>query len=205
LIVPTGGKGVETILVKMTAMKSGSCLLLCAGLALAAAAPAPRLSPPFEIKRVGAEKRLQLSSYRGKPVALIFISTTCPHCQELTTKLVPMAKEYGARVQFLECAINETAEKDLPGFIQQYQTPFPVGFSDQATVNNYLQWSFAQIFYVPHIVLLDAKGVIQGDYAGDSDFITNAAANIHTELDKMLRAQAPAAKKTAARTPATKN
>ncbi len=175
-------------------MNSFSRSLLCAGLALTALAAAPRVSPPFEIKRLGGEKPLQLAAYRGKPVVLVFISTTCPHCQDLTTKLVPMAKEFENRVQFLECAVNDAAATDLPAFIRQFQPTFPVGFNSQAAVNDYLQRSAVEIFYVPHIVLLDAKGVIRGDYAGESEFAENAAENTRAELNKLLDAHAAPAK-----------
>jgi thiol-disulfide isomerase/thioredoxin len=171
--------------------------LICLWLALGALAAqtTPRPSPPLTIKLPGGGA-VQLSSYRGKPVALVFVSTTCPHCQELTRELVPMAKEYGSRVQFLECAVNDSAEKALPGFIQQYRPSFPVGFTDQLMVNDYLQRSIAQVFYVPRIVLLDRGGVIQGDYPGESEFVKNGAANIRAELERMLKP--PAAGKTSA-------
>ena len=196
IIVPTGGNGVAIILVEMAGIISRS--LICAGLALSAltAATPPRPSPPLTIKLAGGGA-LQLLSYRGKPVVLVFVSTTCPHCQELTKELVPMAKEYGSRAQFLECAVNDSAEKDLPGFIQQFQPSFPVGFTDQLMVNEYLQRSIAQVFYVPHIVLLDRGGVIQGDYPGDSEFVKNGPANIRAELEKMLKPPAAPAKKSA--------
>ncbi len=99
-----------------------------------------------------------------------------------------MAKEFGDRVQFLECAISASNGADVPGFVSQFQPPFPVGFNDEAAVHKYLEWSFAQILYVPHIVILDAKGVIRGDYAGESDFVKNAAENISKELNKLLGA-----------------
>jgi thiol-disulfide isomerase/thioredoxin len=180
----------------MAGTKSVLSALLCAGLTATAFAAAPRPSPPLEIKRTGGEKSLHLANYRGKPVLLVFLSTTCPHCQDLTRALASMAKEYGSSVQFLECAVNDEAETELPAFIAQFQTTFPVGFASQSVVNDYLQRSLMEIFWVPRIVLLDATGVIQADYPGDSDFAKNAPANIRAELDKMLKP--PVAAKTAA-------
>jgi thiol-disulfide isomerase/thioredoxin len=181
-------------------------LLLAAIMATSgASAEGPRRSPAFTIQRVGA-KDLQLNSYRGKVVVLVFISTTCPHCQELTQKLIPMAKEYAPRgVQFLECAVNETAKTDLAGFIQQFNPPFPVGYNTQAAVDVYVQRSVvdARPFYVPHLVFLDRDGFIQGDYAGESDFVKDPANNTRIELEKLLAARpkeaAGAPKKTAAK------
>ena len=179
-------------------MRKAVASVLLAG--LAAMAAGPQASPPFTIQRVGGSPSLTLASYRGKIIALAFISTTCPHCQELTKELAPIAKEYEPRgVQFLECAFNDEAQRDLPGFIQQYQPPFPVGFANRDQVYSYLGRSTVDVraFYVPHLVFIDRNGLIQGDYPGESDFMASAPANTRSELDKLLRAGAPAAAKSA--------
>jgi len=180
-------------------MRTVSLLLFCA--AIGSAATAPRQSPPFSILRPGLPP-LSLDSYRGKVVALVFISTTCPHCQDFTRQLVPMAKDYTPRgVQFLECAVDPGAQVAVPGFIQQFQPPFPVGYNNQAAVDAYVQRSIIDTrpFYVPHLVFLDRNGVIQGDYAGESDFVKNIAENTRAELDRLLSVGAKPAKKTANR------
>src|ERR1051326_507762 len=95
-------------------------------------------SPPLTINRVGSAG-IQLSQYRGKIVLLAFIHTTCPHCQELTRELIPIAREYEARgVQIVECAFNQNADQLVTGFIQQFAPPFPVGWTDNNTVMAYL-------------------------------------------------------------------
>jgi thiol-disulfide isomerase/thioredoxin len=148
----------------------------------------PRKSPPFSILRVGHDP-LQIESFRGKVVVLAFISTTCPHCQELTKELGPMSKEYAARgVQFLECAFNPEAQAGVPGFIEQFQPPFPVGYSSREAVESYLQRTVMDTtpLWVPHLVFLNRGGVIQADIAGDSPFMSDPLANIRAELNKVL-------------------
>jgi len=165
-------------------------LIACAALLPAAQAPQPK---PFTILRPNKEAPLKLGSYRGKVVVLVFISTTCPHCQDFTKELIPIAKEYAPRgVQFLECAVNGEAEEAVPGFVRQFQPPFPVGYNTQAAVDDYLQRSLLMTFYVPHAVFLSRTGKIVADYPGESDFMKNPATNTKAELDKMLK---PAAKK----------
>ncbi|MGA3096600.1 MAG: TlpA disulfide reductase family protein [Bryobacteraceae bacterium] len=149
---------------------------------------APRKSPSFSILRPG-QAALPLESFRGKVVLLALISTTCPHCQELTRGLGPLSKEYAARgVQFLECAFNPEAQQGVPGFIQQLQPPFPVGYADRAAVDSYLQRTVIDTtpLWVPHLVFLDRTGVIRADIAGDSPFMSDPLANIRAELDKLL-------------------
>jgi len=155
-----------------------------------AAQPEARPSPPFTIRRVGSPD-IQLSQYKGKIVLLVFILTTCPHCQELTRELNPIAREYEARgVQVVECAFNLNAGELVPGFIQQLQPAFPVGWTDNDSVMAYVGRSLVdrRPFFVPHVVFLDRRGMIEGDYAGESDFMKTPAPSIRAELDKMLKA-----------------
>jgi len=171
-------------------VKYVSILLLAA---LANAADTARPSPPFTIQRVGAPP-LQLSQYKGKVVALAFISTSCSHCQQLTTELNLVARDYAARgVQFLECAFNPDAITALPEFLQRFAPPFPVGYSSNPEVMAYLQANAARPLYVPHMVFLDRAGVIRADFPAEDSFFQNANGNIHAQLDKML--PAPGAKK----------
>jgi thiol-disulfide isomerase/thioredoxin len=165
------------------------------------AAEVPRPAPAFTINRVG-EPPVTLKQYQGKIVMVAFIFTTCPHCQALTRSIAPMAREYAPKgVQFLECAFNEQASKDsatvVPEFIRSYQPGFPMGWALDASVKSFLQIPIMgnQLFYVPHLVFIDRQGVIQGDYAGESEFMKNPEVNIRAELEKMLKAPAAPEKK----------
>lgn len=172
-------------------MRAFFSLLVCAAaLVPARAQSVPRPSPAFEIQRVG-KPPLPLKSFRGKIVALAFIDTNCPHCQDLTRNLVPIAREYAPRgVQFLECAFNGDARTSVSGFIQRFDPPFPVGWSDRAAVMAYLQYSILdpRPMYVPHMVFIGRHGTIRGDFPGESDFFKNPEANIRAELNTLLAA-----------------
>ena len=175
-------------------MRTAFAVLLLA--AVASVAAAPQVARPFTIQRLGGTPNVKVETLRGKIVVLAFVSTTCPHCQELTKELVAMSKEYSQRgVQFLECAMNPEAEHDLPNFIRQLQVPFPVGFSDREKVYAFVGRSAVdnRMFYVPHLVFIDRNGMVRGDYPGESDFIAHAAENTRTELDKLLKPAAPGA------------
>jgi thiol-disulfide isomerase/thioredoxin len=173
-------------------MRTATSILLCAASALTArAADPPRPSPPLAIERVGAPT-VDVSQYRGKVVALAFISTTCPHCQDLTRLLGPLSREYALRgVQVLECAFNDEARQSMAEFVQQFQPPFPVGWASRAAVMGYLQRSILDTrpMYVPHMVFLDRRGIIRADYPGEGDFFKDPATNIRAELEKLLKAE----------------
>jgi hypothetical protein len=168
-------------------------ILIAAFTAASPAADTARPSPPFSIQRTGAPP-LQLSQYRGKVVALAFIYTSCSHCQQLTTELNLIARDYAPRgVHFLECAFNDDAIPALPDFLQRFTPPFPVGYSTLAAVMSYLQYTAVdpRPLYVPHMVFLDRAGVIRADYPGESTFFQNATPNIRAQLEKMLKPATP--------------
>jgi thiol-disulfide isomerase/thioredoxin len=169
--------------------------MFLAGVLLAAAAAfaqeVPRPSPEFIVTLPGG-KPLSIQSLRGKVVALVFVSTTCPHCQKFTGDLNAIQREYGAQgVQVVECAFNTGVnEAQLQEFIARFRPSFPTGISQSPAVLSYLQYSSVRIPYVPHLVLIDRQGVIRGDWAGESPFMTNAGANLRAELNKLLAAHA---------------
>jgi peroxiredoxin len=162
------------------------------------AAETVRPSPPFEIQRLDGPA-LRVSQYRGKIVALAFIDTTCPHCQELTGTLKGIVRDYAARgVVVLECAFNDGAKAGLPEFQQRFDPPFPVGWNTRAAVMSYLQYTILdpRPLYVPHMVFIDRGGAIRADYPGEDLFFRDPNTNIRAVLDKLLhggRGAAPAA------------
>ena len=159
-------------------------------IALAATAVAMDLgkpSPPLSIQQLNGSP-LQLSQYKGKVVALAFIDTQCPHCQNLTKLLNGITKQYTAKgVQFVACAFNDGAQQLLPQFIQQFQPNFPVGFCSREAVLNYLSYPVLQPLYVPHMVFLDRRGIVRGDYLGESEFMSHPDVKIPAELDELLK------------------
>jgi len=58
------------------------------------AANIPRKAPDFAIAPTNGQS-IALSQYRGKVVALVFILTTCPHCQGAIRCLSEDQNEFG--------------------------------------------------------------------------------------------------------------
>ena len=162
--------------------------IVCVALATTAVAmDLGKPSPPLSIQQLNGSP-LQLSQYKGKVVALAFIDTQCPHCQNLTKLLNGITKQYTAKgVQFVACAFNDGAQQLLPLFIQQFQPNFPVGFCSREAVLNYLSYPVLQPLYVPHMVFLDRRGIVRGDYLGESEFMSHPDVKIPAELDELLK------------------
>jgi len=156
----------------------------------AGAASLPRKAAELQIQMNGA-KPIELSEYRGKPVVLAFILTTCPHCQYTTGLLVKLQTEFVSKgLQVIECAMNDGAAADVPNFIKRFQTNFPVGYStDQLGVLSFLQHPQTAIPHMPMLAFIDRHGVIREQYQGIDAMLSDEAgqeANLRAEILKLI-------------------
>ena len=170
-------------------LAAASALLFTSSLV---ASQLPRQSPELQIQMPGG-KTILLSQYKGKPVVLAFILTTCSHCQYTTGLLVKMQNEFGPKgLQVLECAVNPTADILVPAFTQQFKTNFPVGynFDQDFILGPYLQHPMDKVPGMPILVFIDRKGMIRAEYEGHDDFIEgpNQEQNIRAEIQKLMAA-----------------
>lgn len=150
-------------------------------LSVPVAAQIPRQSPEYAIQ-MGGGKQVLLSQYRGKPVALMFILTSCGHCQMVTQALTKIQAEFAPRgFQVLSAAIEDGAERNVAGFVNQFKPNFPVGYTPRNSVLEYLQMSLMKPMMMPQLVFIDPKGVIKAQYGGDDDLFKEPA-------EKKLRA-----------------
>jgi len=165
---------------------------LLSGLYLACSLPAatvPRPSPEMMIQRY-QQAPMQLSQFKGKIVALAFIHTTCSHCQDLTRVLKVIQKDYTARnVTVVACAFEEGVVQNFPGYLKALEPNFPAGIAPETEVKKYLGWNDTRdgILMIPHMVFLDANGVIRGDFDGKDGFYSKMDENIRKQLDKMTK------------------
>ncbi len=139
--------------------------------------PVPRKASEFVIASIDGQK-LPLSGYRGKVVALSFIHTTCPHCQQLCTTMNQLNAEYGAQgFQPVAIAWNDNAQSLAQQFAKAFQLTYPVGYADRPTVLGYLGISMLdQHLVVPQMIWIDRKGVVraQTPVAGDHNLLTES-------------------------------
>jgi peroxiredoxin len=149
-----------------------------------------RPAPEFNMLRLN-QPAIKLSQYRGKVVALVFILTTCGHCQQFTVELNQIAREYERRgVQILECAFNDEAAQTLLDFQERFTPPFPVTFSTSAAVSVFMRRTIfdQRPLRVPYLVLIDKAGTIREEIPGESEFFRNAGPNLRAALDKIIGA-----------------
>lgn len=174
-----------------------------------AGAQVPRPAPEFVIKLANGQQLL-LSQYRGKVVALEFLLTTCPACQDASRLLNRLYKEYGPRgFQPIGVAFNDMAMMLVPDYIKDLGLTFPVGVGTRESVMDFLQHSPILRMLVPQLVFVDRKGIIRAQYSGDDPFFQDKEKNMRTQIEALLaepaggspgRKNAPPAK---SRAPAT--
>ena len=97
----------------------------------------------------------------------------------------------------VEAAVNDNP--DVPGFIQRFSPPFPVGTAPGQAALDYMQWPKDDRPLVPLMVFIDRKGMIRAQYSGaDSKFFDGQQyAHIRDVAEGLLsESAAPAKKKT---------
>jgi peroxiredoxin len=127
----------------------------------ATAAEVGKPSPEFAIRYNDGSQKL-VSSFRGKVVCLLFVHTTCPHCQHASQVFSQLNTEYGAKgFQPLAVAWNDMASMLVPDFIKEFHINFPVGFAPREEVLTYLGFSVMDRTVVPQIAWIDRKGIVR--------------------------------------------
>jgi peroxiredoxin len=173
--------------------------LLTMALPFARAAELPRPSPDFAIN-LGQGKQVRISQYKGKTVGVAFILTYCSHCQKAIGVLSKMQREYSQRgLQVIASATEDMAAAALPGFLRQFDPPFPVGVNTTAEFIAYMQHPVMLQLYMPGLVFIDKNGMIVAQYEGRDAFLeeTSVEKNIRAKVEQMLAPPAAAPKKAA--------
>lgn len=159
----------------------------------------PRPSKELVIDLPGG-KTLQLSSYKGKVLAVEFLLTTCPHCQKASQALEKVYKQLGPKgFQPVGIAIN--AGGDVAEFVKKFGLSYPVGSMDHKIALDYLQHPAFERLMMPQMAFVDRKFTVRSQYPGDSPFFSeNEDQNVIKEVDPLLKegaATAPPARRKA--------
>ena len=160
----------------------------------------PRPAPDFAVRMMDGSDML-VSQQRGKVVCLLFILTTCPHCQKLVGTMSKLQTELGPRglVTFAG-AVQDMPSLYVPDFIRDFKPTFPVGGADRNLAMQFMEHDPHYIFYSPSLTLIDRKGMIRGQYpGGDEIFNGDQEANLRGKIEPLLKeGAAPGATPTAA-------
>jgi peroxiredoxin len=156
------------------------------GAAVLPAAEIPRAAPDLPIPLPNG-KQVKISDYRGKVLCLVFILTTCPHCQKTTQLLEGVYKDLAPRgFEVLEAALNDNP--DVPSFVSNFKVPWPVGTAGVLSAVDFIQLPKDKRPLVPFVVFIDRKGMIRAQYTGADEGFFDAQQDQHlrAEAEKLL-------------------
>jgi peroxiredoxin len=133
-------------------------ILLCVTACVAAAAD--RRAPGFSlVDSKGVEH--DLADYRGKPVLLAFIQTTCPHCAVFAEKLQQAQEKYGGRIAVLAVVTPPDDGAKVNNFIAGHKIGFAILFDSGQMSYSYV---LSQNLAFPKLYLIDGTGMIRAEH-----------------------------------------
>lgn len=132
--------------------------------------PVPRKSPEFTIIEPSG-KQIQLSSLKGKVVAIEFFFIRSPKCLNLANTMNKLNAELGPRgfqaVAIAFPAPGSDANGPLVSQVVDYlKLGYPVGYADKDRVDQYLERSEMEMLRIPQVVIIDREGTIRAQSGG---------------------------------------
>jgi len=156
-------------------------------IALAAAALLPaqqaRRAPGFSLPDSKMELH-DLADYRGKPVILEFMQTTCPHCGVFAGILEKLRQKYGDQIGILAVANPPDNQSRVNQFIAEHKLGYPIIFDCGQAAYSYLR---VQSFALPQVFLIDQQGMIRNQFSyGPSATEIFEGNGLAAEIERML-------------------
>ena len=148
-----------------------TALLAVLSLALAGSATAPRPAPSWRnTSWLNADRPITLESLRGRVVLLNFWVFTCYNCTNTVPSLVDFDAKYrdrgltviGVHTPEFPPYAGEHDRSNVQRALEQYHVKYPV-----AQDNDDRTWNLYGIRYWPSFVLIDRKGRIRYEGAGE--------------------------------------
>jgi peroxiredoxin len=125
------------------------------------AAAADRRAPGFSlVDSKGIEH--DLADYRGKPLLLAFIQTTCPHCAIFADNLQQAQQRYGDKLAILAVVTPPDDPGKVNAFIAGHKITFSILFDSGQMSYSYV---LSQTLPFPQLFIIDAGGTIRAEHA----------------------------------------
>jgi peroxiredoxin len=173
-------------------MRTVLAILLSTAALAAAGENSGRRAPGFALP--DAKMRVyDLADYRGKPVLLEFMQTTCGHCAAFADVLERVQKKYGDKVAILAVANSAGDNQNtVAQYIAGHGITYPILFDAGQMAYSYL---LNMHFDTPHVFLIDARGTIRNDWV--YSLVTRdifEGNGLMAEIDSLLPKAAPQTK-----------
>ena len=139
-------------------MRKTLTTLLCATALVAIAAG--RRAPGFSlVDNKGVEH--DLADYRGKPLLLAFIQTTCPHCATFAENLQQAQEKYGNKIAILAVGTPPDDPGKVGDFLAGHKITYPILFDSGQMAYSYV---LTPNLTFPRLYIIDGSGTIQAEH-----------------------------------------
>jgi thiol-disulfide isomerase/thioredoxin len=167
-----------------------SCSVLVAAALLSASGElSNRRAPGFALPSCDYQRSYDLQDYRGKVVLIDIMSTSCPHCQLLSTTLEKVAQKYGDKAVVLSVVLPPDNMNTVSQYKNVNRISVPIACDMGQMAISYLQAKPGQGHIdVPHLFLIDKQGMIRNDFAySEKDKSVFEGPALFPEIDKLLK------------------
>ncbi|MEQ1885016.1 MAG: TlpA disulfide reductase family protein [Bryobacteraceae bacterium] len=146
--------------------------------------PGGRPLPDVPVK-TGPNSSVDLKQFRGKPLVIGLISSTCDHCVKAMNTFRDLQTKYRADGLRVVVAIGDPIPiTEVTAFAEKHRANFPVGFLNQPEFIKMAALKPGQRPFVPIVMFVDPKGMVRLQYFGDDAIMksdVNAAITLTTE------------------------
>ncbi len=139
-------------------MRKFLTLLLFVAVCLAAAAD--RRAPGFALMDSNGAWH-DLADYRGKPVLLALIQTTCPHCAAFAENLERAQEKYGDRIAVVAVVVPPDTLDKAKAFVAGHKITYPIIFDMGQMCLSYVRTTDLKF---PRLFIIDGAGMIRADH-----------------------------------------
>jgi thiol-disulfide isomerase/thioredoxin len=148
-----------------------------------------RRAPGFALPDPEYKRFYDLQDYRGKVLVIEIMSTTCPHCQLLSTTLEKVSQKYGDKVAILSVVLPPDNQDTVAKYKNVNHVTVPIVCDQGQTTVAYMNARpGASHIDVPHLFLIDKQGMIRNDYGySEKDKAVFEGPGLFPEIDKLLK------------------
>lgn len=148
-----------------------------------------RRAPGFALPDTNYQHFYDSQDYRGKVLLIDIMSTTCPHCQLLSTTLEKVKAKYGDKVGILSVVLPPETPETVKKFVTTNKVTVPIVYDQGQMTISYFNAKPGQGHVdVPHLFIIDKQGMIRNDFSyTDSDRGIFEGPQLFQEIDKLLK------------------
>ena len=130
---------------------------------------------------------MSLDGLKGKPFVLMFLSTDCPHCQEVTQRLDPVYRRLNqSGLELVGLSLNRVDNAGLRNYALRFGASFPIALSSRDAFSRITGISVMTRIYYPYVLFVDSTGNIREEHQGSEQvWFDNLESNFIQAVSKL--------------------